>query len=106
MPISVVVLLLNARPITLNEFASPGCAARATPSPAEINRSPLFTIPITLTGTRPVMATAGCVSSLPAPPFMVNAGRVEITPNTESLASRWTRVISADPPNSTTVPGS
>ena len=43
----------------LNAVASPLSAARAIPLPALTNRSFFLTIPLTLTGTRPVIATGG-----------------------------------------------
>ena len=99
-------LSTSARPIVLNAVASPGWADLAKPFPALTNRSPLRITPVHCTGTRPVIATGGCVESDPAPLFIKYAALVLMTPNTESLNSVVDLVISADPPNSTTVPGS
>ena len=102
----MVGLFTKDLPITLKLVASPGWAARAKPEPALTNLSPLLMRPVTFTGTRPVIATGGWVSFSPAPPFMVYAGLVLMTPNTFSLNSFIDLVISFNPPSSTTVPDS
>jgi hypothetical protein len=65
-PSPLSALFCNERPITLNAVASPACADLAKPFPAETNLSPFDTRPMILTGTLPVIATGGCVASVPA----------------------------------------
>ena len=69
-PSALSDLLTKLLPITLNAVASPDRAARAKPAPALTKRSPLLTTPMTLTGTRPVIAIGGWVASAPAPEFI------------------------------------
>ena len=92
--------------MTLNGVIdSPAATALAQPFVDEVTSlSPLFTVPVTLTGVLPVIATNGCDSLLPAPAFMAYAGMSEITPNTLSERSVVDSVISAVPPTSTTAP--
>jgi len=93
-PSSTVVFVVNALPITLKALASPSLADLASPLPAETSLSPLLTLPITLTGTLPDIAIAGCVSFDPADPFIKYAACVDITPNTASVKSCCATVIS------------
>ena len=103
MPSPVVCFVCIALPITFEAFIdSSSLAALATPLPALTSLSPLFILPVTLTGTLPATATVHHFVVQHSLSMLVSHLLLQIL---YLNSSSFTAVISSAPPSATTVPG-